>query len=73
MLHILFKSANTPKLIAAALVLMLGLVYPFSAHAHKKKKADTAAAPQAGPRKFPFDPTKLVWPAARWTVTAGKV
>jgi DNA-binding beta-propeller fold protein YncE len=64
MLHILFKSANTPKLIAAALVLMLGLVYPFSAHAHKKKKADTAAAPQAGPRKFPFDPTKLVWPAA---------
>ena len=36
---------------------------PFSASAGKKKKADTAAAPEAGPRKFPFDPTKLVWPS----------
>jgi DNA-binding beta-propeller fold protein YncE len=34
-----------------------------SAHADKKKKADNTAAPEVGPRKFPFDPTKLVWPS----------
>ena len=28
-----------------------------------KKKADTTAAPAAGPRRYPFDPTKLVWPS----------
>jgi sugar lactone lactonase YvrE len=63
MLHFLFKSARTSKSIATALLLALGLAYPLSGHADKKKKADPAA-PEAGPRKFPFDPTKLVWPAA---------
>jgi DNA-binding beta-propeller fold protein YncE len=46
------------------LLLTLGLALPFSAHADKKKKkSDTAPAPEVGPRKFPFDPTKLVWPS----------
>ena len=51
--------------IAAALLLALAAAAPFSARAdHKKKKAaDTAAADAAGPRKFPFDLTKLVWPS----------
>jgi len=44
-------------------LLALALALPHPAHADKKKKADTAAAPQVGPRKFPFDTTKLVWPS----------
>jgi len=49
--------------LAVLLLLALGLALPLSAHADKKKKADAALATQSGPRKFPFDPTKLVWPS----------
>ena len=47
----------------ALLLLALGLALPDSTHADKKKKPDAAAVPDAAPRKFPFDPTTLVWPS----------
>ena len=57
-------SLRNPKLPATLLLLALGAAIPFSAHADKKKKAAaTADATDSGPRKFPFDPTKLVWPS----------
>ena len=62
MFHFLLNSIRTRKQFAVLLLVALSLTLPFSAHAGKKKKADTTAAPEAGPRKFPFDPTKLVWP-----------
>ena len=41
----------------------LALTLPVAAHgADKKKKPAPAAAEAPGPRKFPFDPKKLVWP-----------
>ena len=58
----LFNSKRTRKPLAVLLLLALGLAFPFSATAEKKKKAN-AAAPEVGPRKFPFDPKKLVWPS----------
>jgi len=57
------NSIRTRKPLALMLLLALGLAFPFSASAGKKKKSDTPAAPDVGPRKFPFDPAKLVWPA----------
>jgi len=64
MFRTIFNSMRTRKPLAAMLLLALGLALSLSTHAdkNKKKKADTPAAPEAGPRKFPFDPTKLVWP-----------
>ena len=56
------SSIRVTRLAALLLLLALGLTLPFSAGAEKKKKAAPPAAPAAGPRKFPFDPTKLVWP-----------
>jgi DNA-binding beta-propeller fold protein YncE len=63
MSHTHFNSIRTIKLLAAVFAAMLVLALPFSASAAKKKKADAAAATEAGPRKFPFDPSKLVWPS----------
>ena len=64
MYRFLLNSTRTRKPLVLLLLLALGLALPFSARAGKKKKADTTApAPQVGPRKFPFDPTKLVWPS----------
>jgi sugar lactone lactonase YvrE len=49
---------------AAAIALCLVLALPAGAEKKtKKKKSDAAAAESAGPRKFPFDPAKLVWPS----------
>ena len=62
MLRFLFQSMRTRKPLAIVLLFALSLMLPYSAAA-KKKKADTTPAPEAGPRKFPFDPTKLVWPS----------
>jgi DNA-binding beta-propeller fold protein YncE len=46
------------------LLLITAIVLPSSANAEKKnKKTTTATEPAVGPRKFPFDPTKLVWPS----------
>jgi DNA-binding beta-propeller fold protein YncE len=62
MLRLRFNSMHASKPLAVLLLLTLGLALPFSANAGKKKKTDTAA-PDVGPQKFPFDPTKLVWPS----------
>lgn len=56
------NSKRSIKLLAALLLLALGVALPLAAHAEKKKKAQPAPAPETGPRKFPFDPAKLVWP-----------
>jgi DNA-binding beta-propeller fold protein YncE len=56
-----FMSCSKPLTLLLLLVLTLAL--PLAAHAGKKKKASTPAAPEVGPRKFGFDPTKLVWPS----------
>jgi DNA-binding beta-propeller fold protein YncE len=62
--HFLVRSTNTRKQLALLLMLALGLALPFAAHADKKKKkTDAPATTDVGPRKFPFDPTKLVWPS----------
>jgi DNA-binding beta-propeller fold protein YncE len=61
MARLFVNSTLTRKPLAALVLLALGLALPFAAHADKKKKTD--AAPETGPRKFPFDPTKLVWPS----------
>jgi len=64
MYRFLFKSICPPKPLAVVLLLALGLALPFSASADKKKKkVDATTAPEVGPRKFPFDPTKLAWPS----------
>jgi sugar lactone lactonase YvrE len=64
MSRFLINPMRPRKLPAILLLLALAMTFPFFAHADKKKKADTTpAAPEVGPRKFPFDPTKLVWPS----------
>jgi len=62
MYRFLFKSRLNRETAAVLLLLAFGLGFSLSASASKKKKADTTAAPEVGPRKFPFDPKKLVWP-----------
>ena len=64
MFRLFFNTPRTRRPLALLLLVALGVALPFAAHADKKKKKDdTAAAPQAGARKFSFDPTKLVWPS----------
>jgi sugar lactone lactonase YvrE len=59
-----FISKPNRRVWAAVLLLAIGISLPFSAGAEKKKKKTaTPAAVEAGPRKFPFDPSKLVWPS----------
>lgn len=49
---------------AALLMLAIGAGPPLAAGAKKKKAAPAAATTnETGPRKFPFDPKKLVWPS----------
>ena len=62
MSRFLFRSAHAAKIAAILLLVTAEITVPLSLHAGKKKKADPTTAPDAGPRKFPFDPTKLVWP-----------
>jgi sugar lactone lactonase YvrE len=60
-------SLNPTRARRSAILLLLiavALMLPFAARADKKKKAEQAApAVDTGPRKFPFDPKKLVWPS----------
>ncbi len=63
MFYLLFNSMRTRKQLAVFVLFALCLALPFFAHAEKKKKADTTDAPEVGPRKFAFDPGKLVWPS----------
>ncbi|HTB96836.1 MAG TPA: SMP-30/gluconolactonase/LRE family protein [Terracidiphilus sp.] len=59
-----FLFNSFPKKAATAfLLLALSLSFSHLASAAKKKKVDTAATAEVGPRKFPFDPAKLVWPS----------
>src|ERR1700739_1456382 len=51
------------RLLMVLLLCVIGLISPLSLHAAKKKKPDAPAAPVLGPRKFAYDPTKLVWPS----------
>ena len=64
----MYRFRFNPIVIRKPLVVLLlaaVLALPFSANAEKKKKSSAAAAPaaEAGPHKFPFDPTTLVWPS----------
>jgi DNA-binding beta-propeller fold protein YncE len=61
MFRFLLNSSYSRKLGGAVLLALL-LALPMTGNASKKKKA-APAAPELGPRKFPFDPTKLVWPS----------
>jgi DNA-binding beta-propeller fold protein YncE len=63
MIHFPFNSMRIGKLSAVLLLLMLSGALTHAASADKKKKTTDAPAPEVGPRKFPFDPTKLVWPS----------
>jgi sugar lactone lactonase YvrE len=65
MFRFLFNATFARRPFLVLLMLALCLTLPFSAHGdkNKKKKSDTTPAPVVGPRKFPFDPTKLVWPS----------
>ncbi len=51
--------------VAAAILALFGFAFapPLSAGSKNKKSAPAAPAEAAGPHKFPFDPTKLVWPS----------
>lgn len=60
MYNFLTDSISTRRLLVLP-VLLAALAVPFQAHAGSKKK-DTPP-PVEGPRKFPFDPKKLAWPA----------
>jgi sugar lactone lactonase YvrE len=65
MFPFLFQTIRTRQRFTLLLLLGLGLMLPFTAQAAKKRKApapSTTTQP-AGPRKFPFDPKKLVWPS----------
>jgi DNA-binding beta-propeller fold protein YncE len=65
MLPCRFNSMCSRKLIGVLILFALCFVssLPTFAASKKKKAADTTAAPELGPRKFAFDPTKLVWPS----------
>lgn len=64
MLRVNLPSIRTGRLLAGLLLVSLALTLPSPVCADKKKKAAaTTATPEAGPRKFNFDPTKLVWPS----------
>jgi sugar lactone lactonase YvrE len=62
MYRFLLNARQIRKALAVTTLIGLCLALPFPGAA-KKKKAPAAATPEVGPRKFPFDPTKLVWPS----------
>ena len=62
MIPFLVHSIRIRKKVALMLAVGLILAFPLSGSA-KKKNAAPAPAPEVGPRKFNFDPTKLVWPS----------
>jgi DNA-binding beta-propeller fold protein YncE len=64
MYRFLFQSMRTRKPLAVLVMFAIGFSSPFLASGEKKKKVVLKAeAPQAGPHKFSFDPTSLVWPS----------
>ena len=63
MFPFLLNSMRFRKSLGVLLLFALGLALSLSARADKKKKTDTTTTQAAGPHKFSFDPTKLVWPS----------
>ena len=63
MFTFLFNATRSRKLLATMFLLGLSVALPLPSAAKKKPKAASAAAPEAGPRKFPFDAKKLAWPS----------
>ena len=62
MFRCLTHGKRLSKAVAHFLLISMIVALPTAAMADKKKKkADTST--DAGPRKFPFDPAKLVWPS----------
>jgi len=58
-----FTFFPSSKPLAILLLFAVALASPLAARADKKKKTPAPATTQVGPRKFDFDPTKLVWPS----------
>ncbi|WP_348261966.1 SMP-30/gluconolactonase/LRE family protein [Telmatobacter sp. DSM 110680] len=63
MYRFLFNSIRHRNWFVVMLMLVMTLMFPSAAGAGKKKKTDITPAPEVGPRKFGFDPTKLAWPS----------
>src|SRR5580658_5134206 len=63
MLRFPTNSMCNRRTLALLLLLTLGLTFPFSARGDNKKKKSAASTADTGPRKYPFDPTKMVWPS----------
>jgi len=63
MFRFVFNSVHTRKRVALVSLLAVGLALPVATNAKKKQPAAANAPAPAGPRKFNFDPTKLVWPS----------
>jgi len=63
MLPCLFNSTLSRRLLSLAILLVLACASPLCSFAGNKKKTVSAPAAEVGPRKFKFDPTKLVWPS----------
>jgi len=65
MYSFLYKSIRMRKVLGLAILLAICVsLFTTTANADKKKKRKAeATTPEAGPRKFGFDPTKLVWPS----------
>lgn len=64
MLGFLLNPTRTRKPAFLFMLAALAVTLPIAARAEKKKKAAPAApVAETGPRKFSFDPKKLVWPS----------
>lgn len=64
MLHFLNNSSWRMRLLFVLSVMALTLGLAMTAGAtDKKSKKNNTPPPEPGPRKFSFDPTKMVWPA----------
>ena len=63
MFRFLYNSICRRKEMGLLLLLALCLALPLTANAGKKKKTTDAPTLEVGPRKYQFDPKKLVWPS----------
>ena len=63
MFRFLFNSMRTRKPLACCFCSRWAWLCRLPPAQSKKKKADHHSRAEVGPRKFPFDPTKLVWPS----------
>lgn len=63
MFRFLFNSIRTRIMLAGLCLAAVSLTIPMTAGAAKKKKVAATPTADVGPRKFAFDPMKLVWPS----------